>query len=172
MRATGGKQPNDFCSSVVAVGREIRACSFKAGSLSKSSATIGMLAVAFLTAVTASGAAAKIPFIFSRTRSAANSGINSGLKFAKSYSIARFLPSTLSASARPRRNAASAHRVPSAAAGGGMRKPITGIARRSARAFGTLYPLRSPADFERYNVSGQTLRKFGNFSSRNLWPWM
>jgi hypothetical protein len=63
---------------------------------SKSSATIGMLVVAFLAAVTASGAAAKMTCIFSRTRSPATSGINSGMNatLAKRYSIARFLPST------------------------------------------------------------------------------
>ena len=68
---------------------------FATGSLSKSNPTIGMLVVAFLTAATASGDAAKMTFILSRTRSPANSGIDSGLTMtlAKRYSIVRFLPS-------------------------------------------------------------------------------
>jgi hypothetical protein len=63
------------------------------GSLSKSSATTGMLVVTFLTAATDCGVGAKITFTLSRTRSPASSVINSGLKFVKRYSIARFLPS-------------------------------------------------------------------------------
>jgi hypothetical protein len=51
---------------------------------------MGMLVVAFLTAATNSGPAAKVTFTLSRTRSLAASDVMSGLKPVKRYSMATF----------------------------------------------------------------------------------
>jgi hypothetical protein len=92
---------------------------FARGSLSKSSATIGMLVVASMTAATPSGVGAKMTFTLNRTRSAAVSRVNCDRKLVKRYSIARFLPATWPASARPRRNAAIRCGIASTAGAGG-----------------------------------------------------